>query len=69
MGTRKVLHCSRSADTTVPGFAEGIGVYERLGKMVDAIGLLIISSSSVKSRFLTNVQQIKRKEYCPRKVL
>jgi hypothetical protein len=31
--------------------------------MVDAIGLLIISSSSVKSRFLTNVQQIKREQY------
>ena len=50
-------------------FAGGIGVYERLGKVVNAIGLLIISSNSVESRFLTNVQQIERKEYCLRKVL
>jgi hypothetical protein len=40
---------------------EGIGVYEGLGKIVDAIGLLIISSGSVESRFITNIQQIKRK--------
>jgi hypothetical protein len=36
-------------------FKEAVGIYKRLRKAVDAIQLLILLSSSVESRFLTNV--------------
>jgi hypothetical protein len=45
-------------------FAEGIDVYEKLEKIVDARRLLIILLSSVEFRFLTNVQRIKGSNIC-----